>query len=48
VLFCPTLPDGFSRIGCTLPKVFGQVRVGQHVHLDDDKISSVVVGADSE
>ena len=25
----PVPPDGFPRIGCTLPEVFGQVRVGQ-------------------
>lgn len=40
--------DGIARIGCTLPEVFSQVRIGQRVHLDDGKISGIVVGADSE
>lgn len=44
----PAAPDGPPRIGCTLPEVFAQVRVGQRVHLDDGKISGVVVGADAE
>jgi pyruvate kinase len=44
----PVPPDGLPRIGCTLPEAFGQVRVGQRVHLDDGKISGVVVDTDSE
>lgn len=41
-------PDGVARIGCTLPEAFDQVRTGQRVHLDDGKISGVVVDADAE
>ena len=44
----PVLPQGPARIGCTLPEVFGHVLAGQPVHLDDGKMSGVVVAADGE
>ncbi len=44
----PVPPERERRIGCTLPEVFGHVRVGEPVHLDDGKISGVVTGADAE
>lgn len=31
------------RIGCTLPEIFDQVRLGQRVHLDDGRISGELV-----
>ena len=36
------------QIGCTLPEVFGQIQVGEAVHLDDGKMSGEVVGADGD
>jgi pyruvate kinase len=44
----PVPPEGPPRIGCTLPEVFDHIRVGHHVHLDDGKISGIVVEADHE
>jgi len=44
----PVPPVGPTRVGCTLPEVFGHVVAGQPVHLDDGKISGTVVAADSE
>jgi pyruvate kinase len=34
--------EGMARIGCTLPAVFEVVRVGQHVVLDDGRMTGIV------
>lgn len=44
----PAAVGGPARIGCTLPEVFGHVLPGQPVHLDDGKMSGVVVTADAD
>jgi pyruvate kinase len=36
--------DEAPRIGCTLPEVFGHVRVGHRVWFDDGKIGGIVTG----
>jgi pyruvate kinase len=41
----PVVSGGVPRIGCTLPELFEQVRVGQLVHLDDGRISGKVIRA---
>ncbi|MFC4062881.1 pyruvate kinase [Planomonospora corallina] len=40
----PTDADRPPRIGCTPPEVFAHLEAGQRVHLDDGKISGVIVG----
>lgn len=41
----PVLANGVPHIGCTLPELFDQVRVGQTVHLDDGRIRGMIVSA---
>jgi pyruvate kinase len=41
----PVLEGRAARIGCTLPELFDQVRVGQTVHLDDGRILAKIVRA---
>ncbi len=44
----PVLSGAVPRIGCTLPELFDQVRVGQSVHLDDGQLRGKVVRASPE
>ena len=39
----PLAANGFPRIGCTLPEIFDNARVGEKVHLDDGRISGKIV-----
>jgi pyruvate kinase len=39
----PLAANSFPCIGCTLPEIFDNVRVGQKVHLDDGRISGEIV-----
>ncbi len=36
--------DGVHRIGCTLPEVFADAKLGERVWLDDGKIGGVIAG----
>jgi pyruvate kinase len=38
----PAGPDGPARLACTLPSVFGRVRPGERVWLDDGRLGGVV------
>jgi pyruvate kinase len=42
----PLAANSFPRIGCTLPEIFDNARVGEKVHLDDGRISGEIVGID--
>ncbi|MGI8334764.1 pyruvate kinase [Actinomadura scrupuli] len=44
----PVSDQGPHRIGCTLPEVFGQARVGDRVHFDDGKIGGLVTASDTD
>jgi pyruvate kinase len=39
----PVIAGGVPHIGCTLPELFDQVRVGQTVHLDDGRIRGMII-----
>src|SRR4029077_13710108 len=39
----PLAANSFPRIGCTLPEIFDNARVGEEVHLDDGRISGEIV-----
>lgn len=42
----PLAPNSIPRIGCTLPEIFDNARVGEKVHLDDGRISGEIVTVD--
>jgi len=44
----PVDPDGVPRIGCTLPEVFDNARVGEKIHFDDGRIGGEIIAVDRD
>lgn len=44
----PVDPDGVPRIGCTLPGVFDNARVGEKIHFDDGRIGGEIIAVDRD
>jgi len=44
----PVDPEGVPRIGCTLPGVFDNARVGEKIHFDDGRIGGEIIAVDRD